>query len=271
MSTIISKISVDDAVFSTPEYKNDRMVFNYIEGARQYDTTEFLSDHKNVIICRKAGHNSVWIWTNDEMHDNMDFIISVAKAVREFNSSDLKFFVKPAVAQMFSDMYALISYDLDYQVKSEFSLGVYKYCDTKVLSDNSVTVQRYNKKFKDAFFQFYMDLKDEFHWSEETVISKVNRFLALNTYLLLKNGNIVSVCVISDDDGECSSIRSTATKQEERNKGYGSLVTNIACKSNKKDGNSQIMLYTNIGNLSANATFKKAGFKLVGNVHLIKS
>lgn len=271
MNAVITKIYADDIVFTNPEYINDRLVFNYIEGARQYSTTEFFSDGKNVIICRKKDNNSVWIWTDDDIYDDKDTIIAIANTIKSFNTPNLEFYVKPAIAQIFSDMYALVSGDLDYQVKSEFSLGAYKFSATKLKIDDSVTVQKYSKKNYSDLLNFYSGLKDEFRWSDEKLANMVNKYKKLNTFLLLKNGEVISVCVICDDDGDYSSIRSVATKREERNKGYGTLVANIASANSEKGGYEKIMLYANNANIGAVSAFKKAGFKLVGNIHLIKS
>lgn len=271
MSATITKIEANDNVFSNPEYINDRLTFNYIEGARQYSTTEFFSDSKNVIICKKKDNNSVWIWTDDDIYDDKDTIFAIANTIKSLNTPNLEFYVKPAIAQIFSDMYALTSGDLDYQVKSEFSLGAYKFSATKLKIDDSVTVQKYSKKNYSELYKFYSDLKDEFHWSDEKLNRMVNKYKKLNTFLLLKKGEVISVCVICDDDGDYSSVRSVATKGEERNKGYGTFVTNIASASSVKGGSEKIMLYANNANTSAISAFKKAGFKLIGNIHLIKS
>ena len=270
MGAEIIKISADDEVFQNSEYLNDRLIFNYIDGARQSDKAEFYSDRKRVIICRKKDSKSVWIWTDDDVYNDIDAVITIAKAIREFGTSGLEFFTKPNLTQIFSDMYALISSDLDYQVKSEFSLGAYRFSGRKLPDDNSVTVLKYNKKFSDALLKFYMELKDEFHWSEEKVNSTVKKFTTYNTYLLLKNSQIMSVCVIRNDSDKLSSIRSVATKQSERNKGYATIITNSSSLIHSKNGTS-VMLYTNDGNKSAVTTFKKAGYELIGKVHLIKS
>ncbi len=271
MNCDIQRIYPSDEVFSSPEFLKDKLLFNYIESARKYDSTLFYSDKKHVIICRKENNNSVWIWTDDEVCDDKDCAISIAQTIRNFDTANLEFYTKPTFAQLFSDMYALLSCDLDYQVKNEFSLGVYKYAGKVLELDKNITVHRYNKKLSHLLLQFYMDLKDEFNWSEEKVESNVSKYKKLDTFLLLKNGEVISVCVISDDITDSSSVRSVATKKEERNKGYGAMVTNFACINCRKKGEEKIMLYANNGNLSAVSTFKKAGFEQIGNIHLIKS
>ncbi len=271
MSIVIEKILSNDVVFSNEDYISDRVLFNYIEGARQYDSTQFYSDHKHVIICRKDNKNSVWIWTDNEVSNDKEAMVTIANIVKDFAIPNLQFFTKPEIAQIFSDMYALSICDFDYQVKSEYSLGAYKFTSKKLPQTDEVSVLKYNKKFSDELIDFYMSLKEEFRWDDEKVKRMCNKYATLNTYLLLKNGDIKSVCVVSDDDGDYSSIRSVATKIDERNKGYATMLTNIASQNCEKGGNEKIMLYANNANLSAVSTFKKAGYELVGNIHLIKS
>ncbi|MBQ8538534.1 MAG: GNAT family N-acetyltransferase [Ruminococcus sp.] len=270
MSTEITRISANDDIFERPDFLEDRLVFNYIDNARQDESTEFYSDEKHVIVCRKKDNKSVWIWTDNETSTNVDIVANIAKVVKEFNVQGLEFFTKPQIAQIFSDMYALVSNELDYQVKSEYSLGTYVFSPKSTLQNDDITVLKYNKKFFDKLLGFYMELKDEFHWSEEKAERMVKKFTKLNVYLLLKNSEIISVCVISNDTDNCSSIRSVATKQSQRNNGYGTLVTNISSVMHQK-ADTTLMLYANNGNRSAVSTFKKAGFELIGNVHLIKS
>lgn len=267
----ITRISADDNVFESPDYINDRLTFNYIESSRQHDNTELYSDKKHVIICRKPQNKSVWIWTDNDVHNDPQAVIAIAKVIKSFDAERLEFYTKPNLAQIFSDMYALISSDLDYRITSEFSLVAYKFTSPVNLSDNSVTVLKYSKKHSDALLDFYMELKDEFNWSEEKVRETVSKYRRLDTYLLLKNGQIVSVCAICNDKGDFSSVRSVATKATQRHKGYGSLVTNFAARCVSKNAKEHIMLYTNNANTNATATFKKAGFEYVGDVHLIKT
>ncbi|MBQ2971687.1 MAG: hypothetical protein IJE16_03935 [Ruminococcus sp.] len=270
MSAEIIKISANDDIFNTSQYLNDRLIFNYIEGARQNSSSEFYSDGKRVIIYRKKDCKSIWIWTDNDVQNDVEIVIAIARTVMGFGITGLEFFTKPNFAQTFSDMYALVSNDLDYQIKSEFSLGAYRFSGNKLPDNDTVSVVRYNSEFDNALLNFYMELKDEFNWSEDKVNTMVEIYALLNTYLLLKNSEIMSVCVIKDDYDKFSSIRSVATKYSERNKGYATILTNISSTIHSKNGNS-ITLYTNDGNISAVTAFKKAGFELVGKVHLIKS
>lgn len=263
-------ITADNAIFSSDAYLNDKVTFNYIETSKQLNSTQLYSDGKYAVICRKDNHKNIWIWTNDEIQNDVDFIMEIAKTVKDFGITKPEFFTKPNIAQVFSDMYALVSNDLDYQIKDEFSLGAYKYVYSDTNTDDSITVQKYNKKHYDALLDFYKNLSDEFCWEADRAKNMVDLCEKISTFVLFKNGDIISVCAISDNQGKFCAVRSVATKQTERNKGYGTLVTSIASASlSKKD--KTIMVYANKGNESAISTFKKSGFHLVGNIHLIKS
>ena len=271
MSIVIEKIDNTDEVFSIEQYVNDRLSFNYIEGARKHDSAEFFSDKKHIIICKKENNNSVWIWTDDEICDNKDAVIAIANTIKSFDTPFLQFFMKPNIASIFSDIYALVSCELDFRVKEEFSLGVYKFSSNKMQLPDDLGVIKYNKKYSDELFEFYQSFQKDFHWSDEKLKKIVDKYKTLNTYMLLKDGELLSVCVLCDDDGDYSSIRSLVTKHEHRNKGYGALLSNITCQKSEKGGKEKIMLYANNANSSAISAFKKAGFKHSGDVFLIKS
>ena len=267
---IINRINADDSVFTSKAYLDDKLLFNYIEGAKKSENAEFLSDSKHVIICRKENNNSVWIWTDNDSYNNTDLVFEIAKAVSSFNIAKPQFFTKPNIAPVLSDMYALLSHDLDYHIKDEFSLGAYRYTGSDIKEIKDATIQQYNKKYSNILLEFYNELAEEFAWEDGRAYDMSRQCQELNTYLLLKNGEVMSLCVVSDNDGEYSSIRSVATKKAQRNKGYATCVTSFAASATLQKGKN-IMVYTNKGNISAQSTLKKAGFSFVGDIHLIKS
>ena len=271
MSIVIEKIDRNDEVFSIEQYVNDRLSFNYIEGARNSHSTQFFSDKKHIIICKKENNNSVWIWTDDEVYNNQDAVIAIANVIKNFETPNLEFFMKPNIASQFSDVYALVSCELDCRIKEEFSLGVYKFTSKKLDVPEDLGIIKYSKKYSDVLFEFYKSFQEDFHWNDEKLKKFVEKYKTLDTFLLFKNGELICVCVLCDDDGDYSSIRSVVTKREYRNKGYGALITNIACQKSEKGGKEKIMLYANNANKSAISAFKKAGFELCGDVFLIKS
>lgn len=270
MSNTIKKIEKDDIIFNSKIYQEDKLAFNYIEGAKTKESTQLFSDSKRVIICHKPEHNGVWIWTDNDAYNDKDLIINIAKTIKGLNIKKPEFFTKPEIAQIFSDIYALVSNDLDYHIRDEFSLGVYKYNGVDHIPDENSAVLLYNKKFSQNLVQFYSSLADEFHWEQGRAEKMCKDLSELDTYILLKDGDIISLCAIADADDEFSFVSSVATKKDYRNCGYGSLVTSFAAVETVKSGK-KLMVYANKGNKAANNTFKKSGFVLVDEIHLIKS
>lgn len=270
MSDIIKKISSDDIVFESKGYIEDKLAFNYIEGARTIDSAELFSDSKRVVICHKPDHNGVWIWTANDVYDDKNLVIEIAKTIKDFHIEKPEFFTKPEIAQIFSDIYALVSNNLDYHIRDEFSLGVYKYNGIDHKVDENSAVLLYNKKYSQNLLDFYRSLSDEFSWESGRAEKMYEQISKLNTYMLLKNSEIISICAIAKANDEYSFISSVATKKNYRNCGYGSLVTSFASIETIKKGK-KLMIYANKGNEAANKTFKKAGFILVDEIHLIKS
>ena len=93
---------------------------------------------------------------------------------------------------------------------------------------------------------------------------------------LYENNNLIGIIqidYINDimDNKKYAIINNFCIKNEYRNKGYGALITNIACQKSEKGGKEKIMLYANNANKSAISAFKKAGFEHCGDVFLIKS
>lgn len=267
---MIKRITNDDLIFQSNNYIEDKLAFSYIEGARLIKGTELFSDSKRVIICHKPQHTGVWIWTDNDAYNDKDLIIEIAKTIKDFNISKPEFFTKPEIAQIFSDIYALVSNDLDYHIKDEFSLGVYIFSGIDHTIDENSALLLYNKKYSKNLLEFYQDISDEFSWEQGRAEKMCEHLSQLDTYMLLKNGEIISICAVGNADNKHSFISSVATKKGYRNRGFGSLTASFASiETAKKDR--EIMVYANKGNKAANNTFKKAGFTLVDEIHLIKS
>ena len=84
MAAKFDKITGSDEIFNNPEYIADSLIFNSIESARNEDTHNMYSDHKNVIIStQKTGHK-VWIWTSSAIKDDIDMLISICRFLSEY-------------------------------------------------------------------------------------------------------------------------------------------------------------------------------------------
>ena len=118
MSIVIEKIDRNDEVFSIEQYVNDRLSFNYIEGARNSHSTQFFSDKKHIIICKKENNNSVWIWTDDEVYNNQDAVIAIANVIKNFANV-----IKPSKKPNTSENKAIRSVNLRPSKKYKYLLS----------------------------------------------------------------------------------------------------------------------------------------------------
>ena len=125
MALKFDKISGNDAIFKNPEYIADSIIFNAIESARNDESYELYSDHKNVIISTAKKGSRVWIWTSSMIKNDTSKLIDICRFLRDCNIPKVEIYVKQDVSGNLSDLYALASLDLDYVVKDEFSLAVF--------------------------------------------------------------------------------------------------------------------------------------------------
>ena len=83
MATLFEKIGGDDAIFSGSEYRNDALLFNYIESARFTDDYDLYSDHKNAVILLPHHGSRVWIWTSSAIKTDTAKLIDICRFLRD--------------------------------------------------------------------------------------------------------------------------------------------------------------------------------------------
>ena len=172
MALKFDKISGNDAIFKNPEYIADSIIFNAIESARNDESYELYSDHKNVIISTAKKGSRVWIWTSSMIKNDTSKLIDICRFLRDCNIPKVEIYVKQDVSGNLSDLYALASLDLDYVVKDEFSLAVFTQkkkdkADMPALTDGEeiIKINRENPEHKKLITEFYEQCKDEFRWN----------------------------------------------------------------------------------------------------------
>ena len=273
MAAKFDKITGRDEIFNNPEYIADSLIFNSIESARNEDTHNMYSDHKNVIIStQKTGHK-VWIWTSSAIKDDIDMLISICRFLSDCNIPKAEIYVKQDVSQHLSDLYALTSLEINYIIKDEFSLAVFTYKGQNIhseLADDEtiIRIDNNNPEHVKLASDFYTDCKDEFRWNEKFE-RKLNEYLNTELYGLIKDGKIVAVASIGSRTEKYIRIKSIAVLKNERNKGYGFKMCAFAVHKIEDYGFTPI-LYTHIGNAAAVALWKKSDFKLDNQLYLLK-
>lgn len=276
MALKFDKISGNDAIFKNPEYIADSIIFNAIESARDDESYELYSDHKNVIISTPKKGNRVWIWTSSMIKNDTAKLIDICRFLRDCNIPKVEIYVKQDVSGNLSDLYALASLDLDYVVKDEFSLAVFTQknkdkTDMPELShgEEIIRIDKNNPEHKKMITDFYAQCKEEFRWGDGKFERKVDELLNMDMYALIKDKKAVAVAAIGSKTDDYIRIKSIAVLKPERNKGFGTKMCTFVSNAIKDTGHTP-MLYSHVGNKSAMALWSKTGFKLNNKLYLLK-
>lgn len=259
------KIDRTHPIFDSLKYTKDRLLFNYIEGARRFDDNELYTDGELAVICRKHNHSSVWIWTSINASDDVDLLIAIAEKITSFNIDQPEIFIRSEIAERFSDIFALVTKQLDYQPNDTYSLGAYVYKSNTYQDTDAVVEKMTSENQREIIESFYSDLQNEFRWNDEKKKHFINEYSIMEGYVLKINDQPVSVAIIDAGSGKTADIRSLATLKDYRNKGYATALTSFIVKS----GNGDIMVYSNKGNKAAAKVWQKVGFVPIGEITLI--
>ncbi len=273
MATIFEKISGDDAIFSGSEYRNDALLFNYIESARFADDWDIYSDHKNAVILLPHHGNRVWIWTSSAIKTDTAKLIDICRFLRDSHITKPEIYLKHEVSENFSDLYALASLEYGYVVKDELSLAAFVYDGGEIQEapdgETIIHIDKNNPEHVRLVTEFYRACREEFHWYEK-FDRKVNEYLNTQLYAYVKDGKMLANVVIGSHTDHYIRIKSVAVLADHRRQGIGyemcCFIINRIIACGKKP-----ILYTHIKNAAAMALFKKSGFKLHDKIYLIKT
>lgn len=271
----LDKITGTDEIFKNPEYLADSVIFNAIESARQEEGYDLYSDHRNVIISTSQKGHRVWIWTASAIKNDTAKLIDICRFLRDCHIPKAEIYVKQDVSGNLSDLYALTSLDLDYVVKDEFSLAVFTQksmakAEMPAAKDGETIlhVDRRNPEHVRMVRDFYEQCREEFGWQEK-FDRKVEEYLAMELYALVKDGKIMALAAIGSKTDEYMRIKSLAVLKHERRKGYGTKMCTFVSNVIKDSGHLPI-LYSHVGNAPAMALWNKTGFKLNNKLYLLK-
>lgn len=267
------QISANDEIFSNEEYIRDSMLFNAIENARQSDNSRFYSDSKDIIIQNYDGSSRVWIWTSSAMKNDTKSLMDLSFFLRDLNIPNIRFYVKYDIANQLSDLYALVSFEVSYSVKDEFSLGLFT-CENINVSEkdfidfNTVTLSMNNPGDRALLANFYKSLSMEFKW--DNLRNKIGEYEKHEMYGIMVNGEIVSNVVTGClTNNKYISLESVAVLHKYRSKGYGYANLMYAMNEFKKKNYIPIF-YSHMGNKPAMQLWKKSGFEIKDKIYLIK-
>ena len=270
MATIFEKISGNDEIFKSPEYVSDSIIFNAIESVRDDDAYNIYSDHRFVIISTPKNGYRVWIWTSSSIKSDTSKLVDICRFLRDCNIPKVEIYVKQDVAGNLSDLYAITSLDLDYEVKDEFSLAVFTYGGKKISADSEgiIRINRDDPAHVRMVNDFYLDCKEEFRWGERFE-RKVGEYLDMEMYAYVKDGRILGNVAIGGETDDYIRIKSIAVLKNERRKGIGYKLCCFIVNT-ILDYERMPMLYAHVGNVAAMALWNKTGFKQRDKLSLLK-
>ncbi len=273
MATVFEKIGGDDAIFNGTEYRNDALLFNYIESARFADDDDIYSDHKYAVIVLPHHGNRVWLWTSSAIKTDTAKLIDICRFLRDAKIVKPEIYLKQEVSDHFSDLYAMASLEYGYVVKDELSLAAFVYDgegQPEEHEDGTILhVDKNNPEHVRLVTGFYQACCDEFHWHDK-FDRKVSEYLDMQLYAYVKDGRMLANAVIGGHTDNYIRIKSIAVLAEERRKNIGyqmcCYIINRILACDKKP-----VLYTHVKNAAAMALFKKAGFRMHDKIYLIKT
>lgn len=275
MATKFEQIAGNDEIFNNKEYQTDAIIFNSIESARTAPNCKIFSDHKNVIILFSNNSPRIWLWTSGTIKDDTNKLIDICRFLRDSNIPKAEIYLKEEVSTAFSDLYALTTLEINYSVKDEFSLAVYIYnkkdeAALPVLDEGEeiIHIDKNNEAHRKLVVDFYEQLKEEFRWTDKFE-RKVNEYLDMDFYALVKDGRMVANAVIGGKTEQYLRIKSVAVLKDERRKGFGFKMCLFALNKIREKGLTPI-LYTHVGNKSAVALWGKSGFTVKDKLYLLK-
>lgn len=272
MATAFEKITRDDDIFNCAEYKNDSLLFNYIESARYTDAPDIFSDHKNSIILLPEEGNRVWIWTSSAIKTDTSKLIDICRFVRDSKIEKPEIYIKHEVSDNFSDMFAIATSEYGYVVKDELSLAALVYDGQPMEADDDngciIRVDKNNPEHVKLVRDFYTACCDEFHWHDK-LERKIREYLDMQLYAYVKDGRMLGNTVLGGHTDDYIRIKSIAVLAGERHTGIGykmcRYIVKMITSCNKKP-----VLYTHTKNAAAMGLFKKTGFRLHDKIYLIK-
>ena len=273
MATTFERISRDDEIFNGAEYKNDALLFNYIESARFTDEPDIYSDHKNSVILLPKEGSRVWIWTSSAIKTDTSRLIDICRFVRDSKIVKPEIYLKHEVSDNFSDLYAIATSEYGYVVKDELSLAALVYDGEHFEADDDnvaiIHVDKNNPEHVRLVNGFYQACCDEFHWHDK-LDRKIREYLDMQLYAYVKDGRMLANTVIGGHTDDYIRIKSVAVLAGERHKGIGykmcRYIINRITSCDKKP-----VLYTHTKNAAAMGLFKKAGFRIHDKIYLIKT
>lgn len=230
-----------------------------------------LSNHEDLIMCHSESHYPVWIWTPDNVSDDVkETAWNLVCALRPF-SEGYRFNMKYELAEFFIAKAAWNG------IKVGISTNLFAYdCPVPKQLDIKADGKLYRCTMDDAeeaadiLPLFYSEIGDEMP-SHTYCLEKARSYIAANALFFWKNcsGKAVACCSYKAKD-KIASIGSVYTLASERRKHYAQNLVYQVTKEVLEMGYTP-MLYTDADYCASNSCYEKIGYILRGKLCTISS
>jgi len=261
-----------DKFFNEEDYRlldKDIFTFQVLQRIMPGNCKLKLTDHKNFILCYSTPPFPVWIWTVDDIDEDIKELIWAAMKQYDLLNNDISFNVKYEFAEYLEDKaqeenlkLKIITNMLAYECRNPIEPHVL--AEGKVYRCSLDDLEEYTqikKAFHDAI---KLDQKDDegYRNDAKSELESVPVFFWKNT-----DGETVAACDVRID-GEMACVGQVYTPPQHRRKHYAENVVYYATKEAYEKGFIPT-LYTNADYAASNKCYQKVGFEIRGSLCMV--
>ena len=260
---MFKKITPDNIIFESDEFKKDKYKFNLIFKNFTSPELELYSDEESYIFCRGSKKWPTWIWTKDIIEEEK--IDEIEKLIKQFltdNDKD-KFTCKKEIYDILVDRkFDLINLD-DY-----FEMGFLVCFKTKKPKECDGTLAKPDENDKDVLIKYWYDDNMEMNGTDpitiEQAIRDVEEFIKDDKFYVLRNTENKIVCMASYSvANNQAKINHVYTPIEERRKGYAANLIYLMTNDILNKGLIPL-LYTDYNYIPSNKAYINSGYESQG-------
>ncbi|MGN0395853.1 MAG: GNAT family N-acetyltransferase [Coprococcus sp.] len=249
--------------------EKDAFTFQVLQRIMAGNCKLILADHKNFILCYSTPPFPVWIWTEDNLEEDIKELIWDTLKQYDLLKTDIKFNVKYKFAEYLickakeeklgaKIITNMLAYECRQPIVPHIQAEgkVYK-CSSKDVDE----LTQMKKAFHDAIG---IDKKDDegYRKDAEEELKSIPVYFWKNS-----NGDTVATCNVRID-GDKASVGQVYTPIQHRRKHYAENVVYHAAKEAFDQGYIPT-LYTNADYAASNKCYQKIGFEICGSLCMV--
>ncbi len=252
---LYKRIDKNNLIFQNSEFKKDKYKFYIALKILAYDKSIIYSNENDYIIMQMNENFPIWIWTRDDIKDNL--IVEMMEIINLYFNNNSKITCK----KEFYDL--MINNNVHIDETKSFEMGTL-HCEKTIMPKNIIgkmeiaNISNLNILSK-YWYNDYVEMEEKNYSLDQATIDMKQMIEEGNFYILKdKNDKIVSMARYTQID-DVASINKVYTPKEERKKGYcANLIYNL---SNKLLNDGIIpMLYTDYNYIPSNKSYMNVGY-----------